>query len=91
MAGYLRNQGVEKLAVVVGTHPHSDHIGGLIEVIDNFPAAKVYLPAVTHSSQTFEELLLTIKNKQLKISTARAGTVIPLNGLQAEFIAPQAE
>ncbi|MDD2619510.1 MAG: MBL fold metallo-hydrolase [Syntrophomonadaceae bacterium] len=88
LLSYLEAQGVEKLAAVIGTHPHSDHIGGLSEVINTFPVARVYLPAVTHNSRTFEELLLTIKNKELKVSKASQGVKIPLNGLQAVFLAP---
>ncbi|MEN6328120.1 MAG: MBL fold metallo-hydrolase [Syntrophomonas sp.] len=89
VSDYLRAQGIKELAVIVATHPHSDHIGGLIEVINTFPVANVYMPAVTHSSQTFEELLSAIKDQKLKISTARAGVGIPIKGFQAEFLAPQ--
>lgn len=91
VADYLKAQGVKELAAIVATHPHSDHIGGLVEVIDTFSVAKVYLPAVTHSSRTFEDLLYAIKDQKLKISTARAGVSIPLKGLQAEFLAPRSK
>ena len=40
---YLKAQGVTKLDYVIGTHPHSDHIGGLDKVIDTFPIDKVIL------------------------------------------------
>lgn len=33
---YLRDQGVEKLQYVIGTHPHEDHIGSLDTVINKF-------------------------------------------------------
>jgi competence protein ComEC len=88
---FLRNQGVKQLAVVVGTHPHSDHIGGLAQIINNFPVEKVYLPRVNHNTTTFEALLKAIKGKNLKISTARKGVEIPLEGIQARFIAPVGE
>ena len=88
---FLRGQGVKQLAVVVGTHPHSDHIGGLTEIINSFPVEKVYLPRVTHNTTTFEALLKAIKGKNLKISTARQGVEIPLEGVQAGFIAPVGE
>lgn len=88
---FLRNQGVKQLAVIVGTHPHSDHIGGLAKIINNFLVEKVYLPRVTHNTTAFEAMLKAIKGKNLKISTARKGVEIPLEGVQARFIAPVGE
>ena len=88
---FLRNQGVKQLAVVVGTHPHSDHIGGLAKIINTFPVEKVYLPRVTHNTTAFETLLKAIKGKNLKISTARQGEEIPLEGIKARFIGPVGE
>ena len=54
---YLKAQGVTKLDYVIGTHPHSDHIGGLDKVIDTFPVDKVILPPVEHTTKTFEDVL----------------------------------
>ena len=34
---YLRDHGVSSLDLVVATHPHEDHIGGLIKVLNDFP------------------------------------------------------
>ena len=91
ISDFLRSRGVKQLAVVVGTHPHSDHIGGLAEIIDSFPVEKVFLPRVTHNTSAFEALLKSIKGKNLKINTARQGVKIPLEGIQARFIAPVGE
>lgn len=85
---FMRSQGVEQLAVVVGTHPHSDHIGGLAEIVNSFPVGKVYLPRVTHNTKSFEALLEAVRGQNLKINTARQGVQIPLEGLKAYFLAP---
>ncbi|MGI5921791.1 MAG: ComEC/Rec2 family competence protein [Syntrophomonadaceae bacterium] len=88
---YLRVHNVNSLDIVIGTHPHADHIGGLDTVIDSFPVKSVYLPRVTHTSKSFEDVLEAIDNKDLKINTARAGVVLPLPGVQSSLIAPAAE
>ncbi|MGS0765335.1 MBL fold metallo-hydrolase [Syntrophomonas curvata] len=88
VASFLRDQGVKQLAVVVGTHPHSDHIGGLAGIIDAFPVEKVYLPQVTHNTEAFAALLDAVKGQDLKISTARQGVEIPLEGVKVSFLAP---
>lgn len=85
---YLAFHGVKGLDIVVGTHPHSDHIGGLDTVIDHFPVKKVYLPKVTHTTKTFRDLLSAVKDNGLKVTTAKAGVDLPLEGLNAYFAAP---
>ena len=41
---YLKQQGVGCLDIVISTHPHSDHIGGLINVLENFTVKEVIDP-----------------------------------------------
>ena len=86
---YLKQQGVKKIDYLVATHPHADHIGGMAAVIKEFDISKVYMPKVTHTTKTFEDMLLSIRKKGLKITPARAGlNIIEQDGLQATFTAP---
>ena len=39
IVSYLHTQGVERLDAVVISHPHTDHIGGLEQVIRAYPTA----------------------------------------------------
>ena len=54
---YLNNLGITKIDYAVGTHPHTDHIGGLEEVINTLLVRlmKIYL------------LLLVIKVLKLRL------------------------
>lgn len=70
---YLKKQKVSKIDILVGTHPDSDHIGGLDKVIDTFDIGKIYMPKVQSNTKTFEDVLLAIQRKGLKVSTAQAG------------------
>lgn len=70
---YLKNAGVEKLDYVIGTHPHSDHIGSLDAVIRNFDVENVILPEKEYTTQTFEDLLDAIEAKEDKITYSNAG------------------
>lgn len=85
---YLRAQGVQELAVLVATHPHADHIGGLAAVLGNFKVNRIFAPRVTNNTDQFAGLLTAVKAQGLKINTAQAGVNIPLSGVNAEFIAP---
>ena len=89
---YLNNLGIKKIDYVVGTHPHTDHIGGLEEVINTFDVGAIYMPKVSSNSKTFEDLLTTISNKGLKVKTAKSGVVVlSEDNLKLEFIAPNSD
>lgn len=89
VVAYLKQQGVSKIDYLVGTHPHEDHIGGLDDVIRSFAVGQVFMPRVTASTKTFEEVLQAVKEKGLKISTARAGvTLFDQGDLKVDFVAP---
>lgn len=88
ISAYLQSQQIKSIQVLVGTHPHEDHIGAMDKVIYSFPVEQVYLPKITHNTRTFEELLQAVKNRGLKIKTARAGVSIPLTGVDCIIVSP---
>lgn len=88
IVSYLKKQGVEKLDYLVGTHPDADHIGGLDTVINSLKIGKVYLPKKQNNTKTFEDVLLAISNKGLKISAPKPGTEITLGGARLTILGP---
>lgn len=89
---YLNNLGITKIDYVIGTHPHTDHIGGLEEVINTFDIGSIYMPRAVSTSKTYEDLLTTISNKGLKVKTAKSGVVVlDDDNLKLEFIAPNSD
>lgn len=85
---YLKAQGVAALQYVIGTHPHSDHIGGLDTVISAFSVEKVILPKVAHNTKTYEDVLLSVAAKGLKVTAAKAGDTYSLGEARFDVIAP---
>ena len=48
----LKEYNIKKLNIVVATHPDTDHIGGLLGVIQNVPIDKIYDTGQEHNTQT---------------------------------------
>lgn len=89
VANYIKLLGYSKINYLIGTHPHTDHIGGLAFIINNFSIESIYMPKAVSSSKTYENLLNTISEKSLKIKTAKAGVNIFYdNNLKIDIIAP---
>ncbi|MHB1041945.1 MAG: ComEC/Rec2 family competence protein [Eubacteriales bacterium] len=89
---YLTENGVQKINYLVGTHPHEDHIGGMDEVIKNFPVGLFYLPEVTTTTQTFRDVLAAAGAKNLKIDKARDGvTILDEGELSVKILAPRGD
>lgn len=86
---YLKKYQISTINYLIGTHPHADHIGGLSYIINNFKIEKIYMPKALSTSKTYENLLKTIAEKELKVSTAKAGVnIIDENDLKINILAP---
>lgn len=53
VVSHLKEHQVDTLHWVIASHPHADHIGGLIPVFRNFPVINYMDNNVAHSSQTY--------------------------------------
>lgn len=70
---YIRDCGYNKIDYLIGTHPHSDHIGSMGYIVRNFDIGVVYMPNVTANTQMYENLLKSIKQKNRTVRTGKAG------------------
>ena len=80
LTGYLRRGGITRLDLVISTHPHEDHIGGLPAVLEAFSVGEVIDPAVPHTTQTFEQYLALIEANKITFTAARSGLTRDLGG-----------
>ena len=86
---YIYDCGYEKLDYLVATHPHSDHIGSMSYIVRHMDIDAVYMPKVSTTTKTYENLLDSISNKGLKIKTAIAGTkILDIDELEIVILAP---
>lgn len=53
--------------LIIITHPHSDHISGLIEIIKKYEIKEIFYTGVLYNSETYAELLRQIKQNKIKL------------------------
>lgn len=86
---YLKSRGVDVIHIMIGTHPHADHIGGLINVLQQIEVLEVIDPAVVHTTRTFEQYLTLIDQKDIAFTVGRAGMTRDIGtGVQMTILHP---
>lgn len=88
LVAYLKAQGVKRLDYVVATHPDADHIGGLIAVLNSISIKEFIDSGKVHTSQTYEEMLTLIRDKNIRFTVPNIGDEFVLDdNLNIEVIA----
>lgn len=86
---HLRRAGVRRLDLLVMTHPHSDHIGGMPAVLDAFPVGTVLDSGYNHGTSLQKDVLQIIADKKISYRLAKAGKVLPLGSkARLEILGP---
>ena len=90
VVSYLKQAGVSSIDKVIATHPHADHIGGLIEVFDSFQVGEVIDSGYIHTTNIFERYLNKIDELNIPFTIAEQGNKIDFSeGIDIEIIHPR--
>ena len=74
-ANKLGSFGVKGLNLVIATHPHSDHIGGMVEVIKRYNPEYYIDPGIPHTSKIYRTLLDLIEEKKIRYIAPNGQTI----------------
>lgn len=85
---YLSSKNITKLKYVIGTHPDTDHIGGLDVVIYNFDCETIIMPDEKKDTATYRDVIDTIKNKNYKITLPEVGKTYTLGDASFTIVSP---
>ncbi len=90
---YLRDFGVTRLDYVIGSHPHSDHMGAMAKILNAFEVGEFIMPEVPDdlipTAAFYSDMLEVIERKRITASYSENGRVIELcEGTSLEILGP---
>ena len=88
---FLEKEGIKKIDMAVATHPHDDHIGGLVSVLaSDIKVDNILDSGLDYSSGGYEKYIKLIKEKKINFKIPEKGEVLDWGDrVTAQVIAPQ--
>jgi len=86
---YLARTGVGTLDLAILSHPHLDHVGGMLDVLKKHRPAVFLDGAYPHALDNYADLLQWLEDEKIPVKLARTGRTITLEeGVTLEVLAP---
>lgn len=86
--GKVMSLGDRKIDLVILTHPHADHLTGLIDVLNRFEIGEVWETGVEYPSSVYDTWKLSIKEKGIKDSFVSANTEMQFSEVKILVLYP---
>jgi competence protein ComEC len=84
----LRSAGVQSIDLLIGTHPHADHIGQFPQILEAFAVREVWMSGESHTSRTFERALDATLSSGAAYHEPRAGESYRIGSVLVEVLHP---
>ncbi|MGY0692540.1 ComEC/Rec2 family competence protein [Virgibacillus sp. FSP13] len=81
VVSFLKEHHVEKLDLLIATHPDIDHIGGMPAVMKSFKVKKIIDSGKLHTTKTYARYISAIKNNQIPVEIAKLNDTITIDPL----------
>lgn len=89
---YINSCGVDTLDYVIASHPHSDHIGGMTDIFDEFTVNEVIMPELSEinipTTKLYENFLTYIDDNNIGVSFAQYGDTYTFEGFKIDIFGP---
>lgn len=89
---YINSCGIKKLEYVVASHPHSDHIGGITDVIEEYRIGEFIMPELTEinipTTKVYERMINALLEKDVEVTAAEVGDSFIMEGFTMKILGP---
>lgn len=86
---FLRREGINCIDILVLTHPHDDHVQGLIPLLRDFRVGMVLDPGISYESECYGRFLSLVEARRIPYRRAVRGQVVDFgDGIRAEVLHP---
>lgn len=86
---YLRQKRIKTIDIIIATHPDSDHIGSLDNVIKKFNVNSIYMPEQSTDSEAYQNLINSCTDKNLSIQHLYKSDVLNIdNNINIYVLSP---
>lgn len=88
LVSYLLAHGCTDIEVMVLTHPHADHVGGLVTVLQSMPVYSVWYSGQSYSSSVYSQFLNLVSSKSIPTVIVSAGYNIGVGSVNFAVVHP---
>ncbi len=86
---YLHYRGIREIWLELNTHPDTDHLQGLEEVLAEMPVRCAAIPASLNSSEKYKNYMSALTRKQVPLVELKQGQVLNIEeGLRVDVLYP---
>jgi len=89
IVAHIEALGYVRIDYLVATHPHDDHIGGMLHVVEAFDIGEVWMPGFDHRTQIHDNFVDALDAGSITTHTAWAGDRLhTAPGLTVDILSP---